>query len=278
MGIVIDGKKIQDEKKSLFKNKIASISDKLKLVVIQVGNDSASAVYVRNKKKLCSEMGILFEYIKYDSVKEDELVCKIEELNNDKSVTGILVQLPLPDYINEKRVIDAISPLKDVDGLTSKNIGNLFAGNRGIVPCTALGVMEILKNIDVCLEGANVVVVGRSKLVGLPLVELLLEKNATVTVCHSKTKNLKKITISADIVIVAVGKKEFITLDYVKDDAVVIDVGINRENGKLYGDCDFKDLVDKCKYITPVPGGVGPLTVVMLVNNVIKAYELQKKF
>lgn len=278
MGIVIDGKKIQDEKKSLFKNKIASISDKLKLVVIQVGNDSASAVYVRNKKKLCSEMGILFEYIKYDSVKEDELVCKIEELNNDKSVTGILVQLPLPDYINEKRVIDAISPLKDVDGLTSKNIGNLFAGNRGIVPCTALGVMEILKNIDVCLEGANVVVVGRSKLVGLPLVELLLEKNATVTVCHSKTKNLKKITISADIVIVAVGKKEFITLDYVKDDAVVIDVGINRENGKLYGDCAFKDLVDKCKYITPVPGGVGPLTVVMLVNNVIKAYELQKKF
>lgn len=278
MGIIIDGNKIRDEKKSLFKNKIDSISDKLKLVVIQVGNDSASTVYVRNKEKLCGEVGILFEHLKYDFIEEDFLIGKIEELNNDKSVTGILVQLPLPDYMNEKRVVEAISPLKDVDGLASENIGNLFAGNDGIVPCTALGVMEILKNIDVYLEGSKVVVVGRSKLVGLPLVGLLLEKNATVTVCHSKTKNLKEITLSADIVIVAVGKKEFITLDYVKDDAVVIDVGINRENGKLYGDCAFKDLVDKCKYITPVPGGVGPLTVVMLVNNVIKAYQLQKKF
>ena len=278
MGLIVDGKKIQYEKKGLLKNKIASFSDKLKLVVIQVGSDPAGMVYVKNKERLCNEVGILFEHIKYDFIEEEALICKIKELNDDESVTGILVQLPLPDNLDEKKVIEAISPLKDVDGLTSKNIGNLFAGNDGIVPCTALGVMEILKNINVCLEGAKVAVVGRSKLVGLPLIGLLLEKNATVTVCHSKTDNLREITLSSDIVIVAIGRKGFITSDYIKDDAVVIDVGINREDGKLYGDVAFDELVNKCKYITPVPGGVGPITVVMLVNNVIKAYELQKSF
>ena len=278
MGCLIDGKQLQSEMKSFLKEKIALIEDKLKLVVIQVGDDYASSVYVKNKEKLCNELGILFEHLKYDSITENDLILKIEELNNDKSVTGILLQLPLPFDINESRVIDAISPLKDVDGLTSKNIGNLFAGNDGLVSCTALGIMEILKSIDVCFESANVVIVGRSKLVGIPLMGLLLEKNATVSVCHSKTKNLKDITSRADIVIVAVHQKKFLTSDYVKDGAVVIDVGINREKGKIYGDCAFDELIHKCKYITPVPGGVGPLTVIMLVSNIVKAYELQKKF
>lgn len=278
MGCLIDGKQLQSEMKSFLKEKIALIDDKLKLVVIQVGDDYASSVYVKNKEKLCNELGILFEHLKYDSITENDLILKIKELNNDKSVTGILLQLPLPFDINESRVIDAISPLKDVDGLTSKNIGNLFAGNDGLVSCTALGIMEILKSIDVCFESANVVIVGRSKLVGIPLMGLLLEKNATVSVCHSKTKNLKDIASRADIVIVAVHQKKFLTSDYVKDGAVVIDVGINREKGKIYGDCAFDELIHKCKYITPVPGGVGPLTVIMLVSNIVKAYELQKKF
>lgn len=278
MGCLIDGKQLQSEMKSFLKEKIALIDDKLKLVVIQVGDDYASSVYVKNKEKLCNELGILFEHLKYDSITENDLILKIEELNNDKSVTGILLQLPLPFDINESRVIDAISPLKDVDGLTSSNIGNLFSFTEGLVSCTALGIMEILKSIDVCFESANVVIVGRSKLVGIPLMGLLLEKNATVSVCHSKTKNLKDITSRADIVIVAVHQKKFLTSDYVKDGAVVIDVGINREKGKIYGDCAFDELIHKCKYITPVPGGVGPLTVIMLVSNIVKANELQKKF
>lgn len=276
--MIIDGKKLQSEVKDKLINKINNISDKLKLVVIQVGNDPASSVYVRNKGKLCNDVGILFEHVKYDdSILEKELISKIDELNNDSSVTGILVQLPLPSSINEDRVLESIKYYKDVDGLTSDNIGNLFAGNDGIVPCTALGVMEILDSVNTDFVGANVVIVGRSKLVGLPLVSLFSRRNSTVTLCHSKTKDLKSITSNADILVVAVGKKEFIDGSYVKDGSIVVDVGINRYDGKLYGDCEFSSVLPKVKYITPVPGGVGPLTVVMLVNNVIKAYELQKK-
>ena len=276
--MIIDGKKLQSEVKDKLINKINNISDKLKLVVIQVGDDPASSVYVRNKGKLCNDVGILFEHVKYDdSILEKELISKIDELNNDSSVTGILVQLPLPSSINEDRVLESIKYYKDVDGLTSDNIGNLFAGNDGIVPCTALGVMEILDSVNTDFVGANVVIVGRSKLVGLPLVSLFSRRNSTVTLCHSKTKDLKSITSNADILVVAVGKKEFIDGSYVKDGSIVVDVGINRYEGKLYGDCEFSSVLPKVKYITPVPGGVGPLTVVMLVNNVIKAYELQKK-
>lgn len=276
--MIIDGKKLQSDVKDKLINKINNISDKLKLVVIQVGDDPASSVYVRNKGKLCNDVGILFEHVKYDdSILEKELISKIDELNNDSSVTGILVQLPLPSSINEDRVLESIKYYKDVDGLTSDNIGNLFAGNDGIVPCTALGVMEILDSVNTDFVGANVVIVGRSKLVGLPLVSLFSRRNSTVTLCHSKTKDLKSITSNADILVVAVGKKEFIDGSYVKDGSIVVDVGINRYDGKLYGDCEFSSVLPKVKYITPVPGGVGPLTVVMLVNNVIKAYELQKK-
>lgn len=276
MNKIIDGKNLQNKIKEDLKNKIKTLTTTPKLVVIQVGNDSASSVYVKNKGKLCIEVGIEFEHKKYEQITEEKLIEEIEKLNKDNSVTGILVQLPLPKEINEQKVIEKIDYKKDVDGLTSNNIGNLFAGNKAIAPCTALGVMEILKETQINLEGKNVVIVGRSKLVGLPLISLLLKENATVTTCHSRTKNLQEITSKADILIVAIGKKEFITKEYVKEEAIVIDVGINREEGKLYGDCKFDEIIEKCKYITPVPGGVGPLTVIMLVNNVIEAYNLQK--
>ena len=277
MDKVINGKLLQQEKLTDFCEKIRNIPSKLKLVVIQVGNDSASNVYVNNKRNVCEKVGILFEHLKYDSISEDELASVIVDLNKDDSVTGILVQLPLPDGIDSERIVNCISPLKDVDGLTSLNFGALLSSQPGIVPCTALGVMSILDSVNVNLEGANVVIVGRSRLVGLPLVSLFLKRNATVTICHSKTVNLKEITSRADVLVVAIGKKEFIKGDYIKDNAVVIDVGITRDSDKLYGDCCFTEMVDKCKYITPVPGGVGPLTVAYLVNNVIEAYKLQKK-
>ena len=274
---IINGKQIQEEKIKDFSNQIESINDTIKLTVIQVGNNEASNVYIKNKQKICEKVGILFEHLKYDETNEEELIEKIEQLNTDRSVTGILVQLPLPKEINEKKVIDAINPLKDVDGLTTTNLGNLFSGNKGLVPCTALGVIEILKSINAPIEGSNVVIVGRSRLVGLPLSGLLLKENATVTTCHSKTKDLKEKTKEADILIVAIGKKQFIKEDYVKENAIVIDVGINREDGKLYGDCDFENIKNKCKAITPVPNGVGPLTITMLISNLIEAYNLQKK-
>jgi len=273
---IIDGKHIQELKIKEFTNIVNNISDKLKLVVIQVGNDPASSVYVNNKKIFCEKTGILFEHIKYEDVTEEELISKIEVLNSDASVTGILVQLPLPKHLDEQKVIDAINPLKDVDGLTTINSGKLYVGKKGLVPCTAKGVIAILDSENIDLNGKNVVVVGRSKLVGLPLVKLLLDRNATVTVCHSRTLDLKEKTLSADILIVAIGKKHFITADFVKKDAIVIDVGINRVEGKLYGDCDFDNIKDKCLAITPVPGGVGPLTITMLISNVIDAYYLQK--
>ena len=273
---IINGKKIQEEKLELFSKQIQEINEKLKLAVIQVGNNESSNIYINNKRKLCDKVGILFEHIKYDLVEEKELITKIEELNNDKTVTGILVQLPLPKEIDEKKVIDSINPQKDVDGLTTSNVGKLFSGDKGIVPCTALGILNILKSLNINLEGANIVIVGRSRLVGLPLAGLLLRQNATVTICHSKTKDLKEKTKQADILIVATGKKGLITEDFVKENAVVIDVGINRVEGRIYGDCEFETIKDKCKAITPVPGGVGPLTVTMLINNVIEAYYLQK--
>jgi len=273
---IINGKQIQEQKLKFISKNISKIKDTLKLVVIQVGDNEASNVYIKNKQKICEKVGILFEHIKYDKINEAKLIERIEELNTDKSVTGILVQLPLPKDINEKRVIDAIHPLKDVDGLTTVNLGNLFSGNKGLVPCTALGVLEILKSINAPIEGSNVVIVGRSRLVGLPLSGLLLRENATVTICHSKTKDLKEKTKQADILIVAIGKKQLIKESYIKENAIVIDVGINREEGKLYGDCDFENIKDKCNAITPVPNGVGPLTVTMLINNIIEAYNLQK--
>ena len=276
MNKIINGKEIREALKQELQDKINKISESLKLVVIQVGDDPASNVYIKNKKKLCEELGILCEHKKFLEITEQELIQERDNLNNDKTVTGILVQLPLPPEIDETKIIEKISPLKDVDGLTSQNMGKLFTGNKALVPCTALGIIKMLEYLNIDLQGLNVTVVGRSKLVGLPLIALLLNKNCTVTVCHSKTKNLPEKTKNADVLIVAVGQKELITKDYVKDDAIVIDVGINRYQNKLYGDCNFNELLPKCKYITPVPGGVGPLTVIMLINNIIEAYYLQK--
>jgi len=272
----INGKEIQAKLKQELKEKINKLKEKLKLVVIQVGNDPASEVYIKNKKNLCEEMGIVCEHIKYDTITQEKLLEKIKELNNDKEVTGILVQFPIPKDIDENKITEAIAPEKDVDGLTSKNMGKLFKGEKSLVPCTALGVMEILKYKNIDLQGKKVTIVGRSNLVGLPLIALLLKENATVTTCHSKTINLKEETNKADIVIVAIGKKEFITEEYIKQGAIVIDVGINRHEGKLYGDNKYDSLYEKCSYITPVPGGVGPLTVTMLINNIYEAYNLQK--
>lgn len=274
--MIVDGKKLQENKLIMFSNEINSINDKLKLAVVQVGNDESSNVYVKNKRIICEKVGVLFEHIKYDYISESDLVNKIKALNNDSTVTGILVQLPLPDDIDEKVIIDTIDPKKDVDGLTTSNIGRLFSGKKGIVPCTALGIMEILKSINTNLEGLDAVIVGRSKLVGLPLIKLLLNENITVTSCHSKTKNLQEKTSKADILIVAVGEKHLIKEDFVKNGAIVIDVGISRVEGKLYGDCDFDSVKDRVSFITPVPGGVGPLTITMLINNIIQAYYLQK--
>lgn len=276
MNKIINGKEIREALKQELQDKINKISESLKLVVIQVGDDPASNIYIKNKKKLCEELGILCEHKKFLEITEQDLIQEIDNLNNDKTVTGILVQLPLPPEIDETKIIEKISPLKDVDGLTSQNMGKLFTGNKALVPCTALGIIKMLEYLNIDLQGLNVTVVGRSKLVGLPLIALLLNKNCTVTVCHSKTKNLPEKTKNADVLIVAIGQKELITKDYVKDDAIVIDVGINRYQNKLYGDCNFNELLPKCKYITPVPGGVGPLTVIMLINNIIEAYYLQK--
>lgn len=276
MNKIIDGKEISKKIKDKLKKEIELIDSVLKLVVIQVGDAPASNVYIKNKRSLCEEMNILFEHKKYDYIEEEQLINEIEILNRDDSVNGILVQFPLPDYLNKDNIVNKISPKKDVDGLNSENMGKLFSGLDSLVPCTAFGIMELLKYQSIDLKGKDVVILGRSKLVGIPLCALLLRENATVTICHSNTINLKEITNKADILIVAIGRKEFITDEFIKEDAIIIDVGINRYDSKLYGDCNFDLVYDKCKAITPVPGGVGPLTVVMLVNNIIKAYYLQK--
>lgn len=272
---LIDGKKIAKEKQEQIKKELEQIKDKLSLAVIQVGNNSASTIYVNNKKKLCEKIGINFILKKYETISQKELEKEIEKLNKDKKITSILVQLPLPKELDEKSIINKIDPLKDVDGLTTKNIGKLFAEEDGIIPCTALGVLEMLKTKKIKLEGKDITIIGRSKLVGLPLVGLMLKENATVTVCHSKTKKLKEKTKTADIIISAAGCKDLVKKDMIKENAIIIDVGINRVDNKIYGDVK-ENVKEKAKLITPVPGGVGPMTVTMLVNNVLKCYKLQK--
>lgn len=245
-----------------------------KLGVILVGDNPASVSYVKGKRKACEDTGMAFELKELkDTVSQDELIAEIEKWNDDETIDGILVQLPLPEGIYENAVIEHIDHKKDVDGLTSYNAGKLFLGEDGFVPCTPLGVMAILKEMNVDLEGKNAVVIGRSSLVGLPVSKLLLNKHATVTVCHSRTKNLKEIASRADVLVVAIGKARFINHEYVKEGAFVIDVGVNRVDGKLCGDVDFDDVIDKVSMITPVPKGVGPMTIAMLMNNVLKAYE-----
>lgn len=275
MSKIIDGKKISGEIKEELKEKVAKFKVKPTLVVISVGDNPASKVYVGQKEKCANYIGLNYKHMHYDSISDDELVKTIEKLNKDKSINGVIVQLPLPDGMDETRIVNTIVPEKDVDGLTYLNAGLLLNNETSLVSCTPKGIMELLKRENVNLVGANAVVIGRSILVGKPMMNLLINANATVTMCHSKTKDLAKITKKADVLVVAIGKKHFVTRDMVKKGAVVIDVGINRVDGKLYGDVDYDDVYSKVKKITPVPGGVGPMTVVMLMKNVIESYEKQ---
>ncbi len=275
---LIDGKKISAEIKDECKQKALKLIESGKepcLAVILVGNDPASSIYVNNKKKACEYCNIKsLSYELPEETTEKELLDLIEKLNNDASVDGILVQLPLPKHIDEDKVIAAIDPLKDVDGFHVKNVGSLCIGKPVLVSCTPAGVIELLKRSDVEITGKRCVVIGRSNIVGKPMALLMLSENATVTICHSRTKDLEAVCKEADILIVAIGKPRFIDSKYVKDGAVVIDVGIHRdENNKICGDVNFDDVKDKVSKITPVPGGVGPMTIAMLMSNVITACE-----
>ena len=275
---IIDGKRISQEIKDELKEQVAKLKEQganVSLAVIQVGNDPASCVYVRNKKLACEYIGIQsLSYELPEETTEEELIGLIQKLNEDPSVNGILVQLPVPAHINADRIIQTISPDKDVDGFHPQNVGKLVIGERGFVSCTPAGIIQLLKRSGIEIAGKHCVVIGRSNIVGKPMALLMLRENATVTVAHSKTHNLKEICQNADILIVAIGKPHFITADYVKDGAVVIDVGIHRdENNKLCGDVKYDEVAPKASAITPVPGGVGPMTIAMLMHNCLESFN-----
>lgn len=277
MAKLIDGKLISLEIRQVISQETADFIKKTgiqpHLVVVIVGNNPASMMYVRNKKRSCEAVGFKSTVIELaEDVSEAALLRQIEDLNQDDSVHGILVQLPLPKHINEDQIIAAIDVRKDVDGFHPYQVGCLVAGLDCLKPCTPAGIIELLKAYDIEMAGRHAVIMGRSHIVGKPMIQLLLDENATVTVCHSRTQNLKTLTQTADILVVAIGKAEFVKADFIKEGAVVIDVGINRlENGKLVGDVDFDSVSQKASYITPVPGGVGPMTITMLLYNTLKA-------
>lgn len=275
---MIDGKQISQSLKDELKEEVAGLKAEGKnccLAVIQVGNDPASSVYVGNKKKACAYIGIESRsYELPEETTEEELFALIDRLNADSSIHGILCQLPLPKHMDEDKVIQAISPDKDVDGFHPQNVGALVIGQEGFVSCTPAGIIELLHRSNISIEGRHCVVVGRSNIVGKPMSLLMLRENATVTICHSKTANLKEICREADILIVAIGKPQFITAEYIKEGAVVIDVGIHRDaNNKLCGDVKFDEVAPHTAAITPVPGGVGPMTIAMLMKNCVEAMK-----
>lgn len=281
MALLIDGKQISTDIKDELKETVARLKEQGiegALAVIQVGADPASSVYVRNKKKACEYIGIRsVSYELPEETTEEELLGIIEKLNEDDTINGILCQLPVPAHMDENKIIRTIAPQKDVDGFHTQNVGALVVGQEGFVSCTPAGVIQLLKRSDIEMEGKHCVVVGRSNIVGKPMALLMLQENATVTVCHSRTKNLKEICKEADILIVAIGKPKFITADYVKEGATVIDVGIHRmEDGKLCGDVDFEQVEPHVSAITPVPGGVGPMTIAMLMNNCVESMKRGK--
>ena len=280
MYTLIDGKSVSAKVKEEAKAEVSALNEQgieVALAVIIVGNDPASKVYVGNKKKACEVCGIRsVEYALSEETTQEELLSLIDKLNNDKAINGILCQLPLPKHLDEVAVIERISSKKDVDCFSNENVGKLWTGDYTFKPCTPAGVMELLKAYDIDVEGKNCVVIGRSNIVGKPMAALLLEKNATVTVCHSRTRNLKEVCALADLIVAAVGRAGFVTADMVKDGAVVIDVGINRnENGKLCGDVDFENVKEKASFITPVPGGCGPMTIAVLMQNTVSAAKKQ---
>lgn len=281
MAKLIDGKAIAAQIKDECKEKVAQMKaegTEVTLAVIQVGSDPASTVYVGNKKKACEYIGIRsLAYELPEETTEQELLKLIEELNGRKDVNGILVQLPLPGHIDEEKVLDTIHPLKDVDGFHPQNVGALCIGKPGFVSCTPAGIIQLLKRSGIEIAGKECVVIGRSNIVGKPMALLLLRENGTVTVTHSRTRDLKEVAKRADILVVAIGKPKMINAEYVKEGAVVIDVGIHRnENNKLCGDVDFESVEPLCSAITPVPGGVGPMTIAMLMNNCVESVALQK--
>lgn len=276
--MIISGKELSDELRSEIVERVKVIKNIYDVVphlaVIIVGDDPASQSYVKGKSKACDEVGITNTTIQLPSdVSQQDLIQTIDELNRNSKIDGILVQLPLPSHIDEASVMNYINPLKDVDGFHPVNVDGLYTGKKCIKPCTPSGIIKLLKKANVEIEGKNVVVLGRSNIVGLPVAKMLLDENATVTVCHSRTKNLKEITSQADILIVAIGKPKFVTIDMVKDGAVVIDVGVNRVDGKLVGDVDFDNVEQKTSVITPVPGGVGPMTITCLLENTIECFK-----
>lgn len=279
---IIDGKKISQQIRDELKEEVKRLAEKGRhacLAVIQVGNDPASSVYVNNKKKACAYVGIESKaYELPEETTEQELIDLVEKLNEDKDVNGILVQLPLPDHINEDRIIRTISPDKDVDGFHPVSVGRLWIGEKGFLSCTPAGIIQLLKRSGIELGGKHCVVIGRSNIVGKPMAALLLRENATVTITHSRTKNLKAVASEADILIVAIGKERFITKDYVKEGAVVIDVGMHRDaQNHLCGDVDFESVKTVTSAITPVPGGVGPMTIAMLMDNCVETIRTQEE-
>lgn len=276
--MLIDGKLVKKEKLLELKAKLLELQHLPCLCVIQVGEDEASKVYVRQKEKLCEELGYRFIHKKLPAdIEEIMLIQEIDLLNLDDDVDGIIVQMPLPPHIDAIKVLNTIDSTKDVDGLTYLSSGRLLQGAEGFIPCTPKGVMDLLDHYNITVEGKNCLVIGRSILVGKPMAHLLLDNNGTVVVAHSKTPNLKELALQADIIVSCVGKKWLVTEDMVKDGAVIIDVGINREDGKLYGDVDFDRVSQKASYITPVPGGVGQMTVYELCENTYKAYTKRRK-
>ena len=277
---LLDGKIVSASVKDRIRDEVAALKEQgreITLAVIIVGNDPASRVYVNNKKKACEYVGFRsLEYALPEETTQDELIALIKELNGRSDVNGILCQLPVPKHIDDKAVIAAIDVSKDVDAFSAYNVGKILIGDYDFLPCTPAGVMEILRYYDIAVKGKNCVVIGRSNIVGKPMAALLMHANGTVTVTHSRTRELSEITKKADILVAAVGKAKFVTADMVKDGAVVIDVGMNRDgDGKLCGDVDFDSVNEKCSYITPVPGGVGPMTIAMLMQNTLKAYHIQ---
>ena len=278
---IINGKELAKKIREELKEEVTELKKEginPKLAVIMVGNDKASATYVRNKSRACDEIGIEFEeFLLEDTITQKELINLIKELNDRKDINGILLQSPIPENLDIREAFNTIDSTKDVDGFNPINVGKLSIGEDSFISCTPLGVTKMLEAYNIPVEGKRAVIIGRSNIVGKPLIQCMLNKNATVTVCHSRTENIEEITKQADILIAALGKPKFVTEDMVKDGAVVIDVGINRnEEGKLVGDVDFENVSKKASYITPVPGGVGPMTVAMLMNNVVKAAKLHK--
>ncbi len=277
MANIIDGKAVSQKVKDEIRAEIERDKLSIGLAVVIVGNNQASRVYVNNKKKACEVCGIKsYEYALPEETTEEQLLELVDTLNEDKNINGILVQLPLPKQINEEKIIERISPIKDVDAFHAVNVGKIMIGNYAFLPCTPAGVMELIHSTGTEISGKECVVIGRSNIVGKPMAMLLLHENATVTICHSRTKDLAEVCRRADILVSAVGKADFVTADMVKDGAVVVDVGMNRNaEGKLCGDVKYDEVEPKASYITPVPGGVGPMTIAMLMKNTLMAKKLQ---